>query len=214
MTFIQNLSLTDPSPNVLRAIADAIEADRVVVVQGTFAPRVTTSTTHAVGPVVNFTAVPEAVVAAVNGIPVSTTQDNPMGNESTVFAAPKRRGRPPKSQGPTQFVSGPDESTDHIARGELEEIAPGETLVVATMPMDIVNNTNQTIRVIAPIVPDTAAMHKALEAYVGAFKIAGAKALLSREGVAKLGELSDERKAVVVQEMRDAVASGVPAVAV
>jgi hypothetical protein len=221
MNFIQNLSLTDPSPRLLRALADAIEADRNASSATTgigraltftkkyaelpFQPETGTFTAHSgpglpSGPNVAAAIDNDTASNATTGEEAgrtSTTQANPLGNEGSAFAAPKRRGRPPKIPPvvmPNGVVLNPPEP-------EEVDITP------------LVEEVQETIARVNTV-PDTATMHKALEAYVGAFKIAGAKALLAREGVAKLGELSDGRKTVVVQEMLDAVEMGVPVVAV
>jgi hypothetical protein len=174
-----NLMLESPSPAMLRVIADQLERENTPSAHYDEEPRVKPST-------------PESVVS-------STTQENPLGHEGSVFATtvPKKRGRPPKN--PALDAETPD-----------PEILPPEPVAVkpvVTMPNGVVLNAPEP----APVVAAEPTLAQAVADYAKAFQIAGLSALAKREGVSKFSELPAERQTVLIREMTDAVSLGVAA---
>lgn len=181
-----DVMLYDASPEMLRAVA-AIAAQESVVVN--------LSRKDVVAAI-------EKGLAEAPEPQSSTTQDNPLGNESSAFAAPapKKRGRPAKN--PELNAETPDP--------EILPEAPAPVPVnpVVTMPNGVVLNAPAAAPAEVSALPPLA---QVVADYAKAFQIAGLSALAKREGVTKFSELPEDRQTTLKREMLDAISLGVAA---
>jgi hypothetical protein len=199
------------SPDAIRKLAEVLELEQASYPE----PRGVVATIEGVAQKLGHAVGKQTMVeAAVSGVVdhvipgVSTTQGNPLGNESSAFAttAPKKRGRPPKN--PEANVETPD-----------PEILPGAPAPVpvnpvVTMPNGVVLNApveTPTASAAAPAPAELPTLAQVVADYAKAFQIAGLSALAKREGVTKFSELPEDRQATLKREMLDAISLGVAA---
>lgn len=204
------LKFFDPSSRLLRAIADVLDAERA---EHDAAPKPlwTTFTSMSGGAPIVSNMTTDTLLKQVADDAAkdnSTRLREDFGGAAIARAAaeiqPKRgRGRPPKQ--PT--VTMPNGVVLNPAEPD-EEPEPQDVTIDVVMPPIAVVAMSEPVVMVRPTLDDT------VMAYVKAFSVPHAKAILDREGAPKFGVLPDDRKLAVQREMMDAISLGVPVVAV
>lgn len=212
--FLPSITIAEPSPDMLRAIASVLEQESIVI---------TLNRKDVVDRIEQGLQDAELVEKARAALLVdededetSTTQDNPLGNESTVFAKPasgRPRGRPKKQ---------PEVVSASVGGVPAEIVAQTPTTVKSIVPVNPVVEMPNGVVLNAPVVHETVGtaaapvaeakpitLAGAVADYANAFKIAALSALAKKEGVIRFTELPEARQSTLAQEMTRAVILGV-----